>query len=48
LNYQWLIFRYTIDRTKDIFDVMVVVDPEKYVLIINASGKKLDSEALKK
>jgi len=27
---------------------MVVVDPEKYVLIINASGKKLDSEALKK
>ena len=37
-----------IDMIKDIFDVMVVVDPEKYVLVINASGKKLDSESLKK
>jgi len=37
-----------IDTIKDIFDVMVVVDPENYVLVINASGKKLDSEALKK
>ncbi|MCK9329626.1 MAG: hypothetical protein M0Q94_07095 [Candidatus Cloacimonetes bacterium] len=36
------------DTIKDIFDVMVVVDPENYVLIINASGKKLDLEKLKK
>lgn len=36
------------DTIKDIFDVMVVIDPENYVLIINASGKKLDSETLKK
>jgi len=37
-----------IDTIKDIFDAMVVVDPENYVLIINASGKKLDRETLKK
>ena len=37
-----------IDTIKDIFDVMVVVDPENYVLVINVSGKKLDGEALKK
>lgn len=37
-----------IDTIKDIFDVMVVVDPENYVLVISASGKKLDSEVLKK
>jgi hypothetical protein len=37
-----------IDTIKDIFDVMVVVDPENYVLVINASGKRLDSESLKK
>ena len=36
------------DTIKEIFDVMVIVDPENYVLVINASGKKLDSEALKK
>ena len=36
------------DTIKDIFDVMVVVDPENYVLVINASGKKLDRETLKK
>lgn len=36
------------DTIKDIFDVMVIVDPENYVLIINASGKKLDLEKLKK
>lgn len=33
---------------KDIFDLVVVVDPENYVLVINPSGNKLDSEALKK
>ena len=37
-----------IDTIKDIFGVMVVVDSENYVLVINASGKKLDSESLKK
>lgn len=37
-----------IDTIKEIFDVMVVVDPENYVLVISASGKKLDSEELKK
>jgi len=37
-----------IDTIKDIFDVMVVVDPENYVLVVNASGKKLDIESLKK
>ncbi|MBU1019583.1 MAG: recombinase family protein, partial [Firmicutes bacterium] len=37
-----------LNTIKDIFDVVVVVDPENYVLVINASGKKLDSEALKK
>lgn len=37
-----------IDTIKDIFDVMVIVNPEYYVLVINASGKQLDSEALKK
>jgi DNA invertase Pin-like site-specific DNA recombinase len=36
------------DTIKDIFDVMVVVDPENYVLVINACGKKLESEVLKK
>lgn len=36
------------DTIKGIFDGMVVVDPENYVLVINASVKKLDSEALKK
>ncbi|MDY0278823.1 MAG: recombinase family protein, partial [Acholeplasma sp.] len=36
-----------IDSIKEIFDVMVVADPENYVLLINASGKKLDIEALK-
>lgn len=37
-----------LNTIKDIFDVVVVVDPENYVLVINASGKKLDSEAIKK
>jgi len=37
-----------IETIKDIFDAMVVVDPENYVLVINPSGKKLDSETLKK
>lgn len=37
-----------IETIKDIFDVMVVVDPENYVLVINVSGKKLDGESLKK
>ena len=37
-----------LNTIKDIFDVVVVADPEKYVLVINASGNKLDSEALKK
>lgn len=37
-----------IDTIKDIFDVMVVVDPENYVLVINTSGKQIDSETLKK
>jgi len=37
-----------LNTIKDIFDVVVVVNPENYVLVINASGKKLDSEALKK
>ena len=36
------------DTIKDIFDVMVVVDPKNYILIINACGKKLDRETLKK
>lgn len=36
------------DTIKDIFDVMVVADPKSYVLVINASGKKIESEALKK
>ena len=36
------------DTVKNIFDVMVIVDHEEYSLVINASGKKLDSEALKK
>lgn len=37
-----------IDTIKEIFDYMVVVNPENYVLAINAGGKKLDIEALKK
>jgi len=37
-----------IETIKEIFDVMVVVDPENYVLVINTSGKKLDSGTLKK
>ena len=37
-----------IDTIKDIFAVMVVVDPENYVLVINVNGKKLDVETLKK
>jgi len=37
-----------IDTIKEIFDVMVVVDPENYVLVINLSEKKLDGEVLKK
>ena len=37
-----------IDTVKEIFEVMVVVNPENYVLIINSSGKKMDSEELKK
>lgn len=37
-----------IDSVKDIFDVMVVVDPENYVFVMNASGIKLDAETLKK
>lgn len=36
------------DTIKDIFDVMVVVDPENYVVVINVRGKKIDDEALKK
>jgi len=37
-----------IDMIKDIFDAMVVADPENYVFVINVSGKKLDAESLKK
>jgi len=37
-----------IDTIKDIFDIMVVVNPEKYVLVLNASGLKQDVEKLKK
>lgn len=37
-----------IDTIKEIFDVMAVIDPENYVLVINASGKKVDAETLKK
>ncbi len=35
------------DTIKDIFDVMVVVDPENYVLVINASDDKDDLKVLK-
>ena len=37
-----------IETIKEIFDVMVVVDSENYVLIINTSGKKMDANELKK
>ena len=37
-----------IDTIKDIFDAMVVINPENYMLVINASGKQIDSETLKK
>ena len=37
-----------IDVIKDIFEAMVVVDPENYVLVINASGKKIDAEVEQK
>jgi len=37
-----------IDTVKEIFEVMVVVDSEKYVLVINASGKKMSAEEYKK
>jgi hypothetical protein len=37
-----------IDAIKKIFDVMVVVDPVNYMLVINANGKKMDVIALKK
>ena len=37
-----------IDSIKEIFDVMVVKDPKSYFLVINASGKKLEGESLKK
>ena len=33
---------------KEIFDVMVVVDPENYVFVINTSGKKTGTKELKK
>ncbi len=36
-----------IDTIKDIFDTMVVINPENYMLVINVSGIKLDKEALK-
>lgn len=36
------------DTIKDIFDVMVVVDSENYVLVINLNDNKLGNEALKK
>ena len=36
------------DTIKDIFDVMVVVDPENYVLAINKSGITANKETLKK
>ena len=36
-----------IDTIKDIFDTMVVINPENYMLVINVSGIKLDNEALK-
>lgn len=37
-----------LNTTNDISVVAVVVDPENYVIVINASGKNLCSEALKK
>ncbi|MDO9628783.1 MAG: recombinase family protein [Acholeplasmataceae bacterium] len=37
-----------INAIKEIFDVMVVVNPENYIAVINASGKKFDADTLKK
>ena len=37
-----------IDTIKEMFDTMVVVNPENYVLVLNASGLKQDVEKLKK
>lgn len=37
-----------ISTIKDIFDVMVVVDPENYALVINLNKIKLNNETLKK
>ncbi|MGD9679224.1 MAG: recombinase family protein, partial [Vulcanibacillus sp.] len=44
------VFQMKIDGSsnKDIFEVMVVVDLENYVFVINASGKKTDTETFKK
>lgn len=37
-----------IDTIKDIFDIVVVADPENYVFVINSSNKDYDKESLKK
>lgn len=38
----------TLNAIKNIFDVVVVIDPENYVLVTNASGRKHDNDTLKK
>lgn len=37
-----------IDTFKNICGVALIVEPDNYVLVINAKGTKLDSESLKK